>query len=98
MDVLALFGPTGVGKTAVAVALAERLRARGEDPVAVSADAPASDPPLSLVVSRSGASPQAAVSATAASRAARPVRGRRREVCTVLLVLGIRSAEGTAAR
>jgi tRNA dimethylallyltransferase len=39
VEVLALFGPTGVGKTAVAVALAERLRARGEDPVAVSADA-----------------------------------------------------------
>lgn len=34
-----MFGPTGVGKTAVAVALAERLRERGEDPVAVSADA-----------------------------------------------------------
>jgi len=39
MRIVALFGPTGVGKTAVAVALAERLRARGEDPVAVSADA-----------------------------------------------------------
>jgi tRNA dimethylallyltransferase len=39
MDVLALFGPTAVGKTAVAVAIAERLRARGERPVAVSADA-----------------------------------------------------------
>lgn len=39
MDVIALFGPTGVGKTAVAVALAERLRGRGEHPVAVSADA-----------------------------------------------------------
>lgn len=39
MEVIALFGPTGVGKTAVAVALAERLRGRGEDPVAVSADA-----------------------------------------------------------
>jgi tRNA dimethylallyltransferase len=37
--VVALFGPTGVGKTAVAVALADRLRGRGEDPVAVSADA-----------------------------------------------------------
>ncbi len=36
---IALFGPTGVGKTAVAVALAELLRAQGEDPVAVSADA-----------------------------------------------------------
>ncbi|HEY2537359.1 MAG TPA: tRNA dimethylallyltransferase [Solirubrobacteraceae bacterium] len=39
MRVIALFGPTGVGKTAVALALARRLRARGEDPVAVSADA-----------------------------------------------------------
>ncbi|MDQ4072272.1 MAG: tRNA (adenosine(37)-N6)-dimethylallyltransferase MiaA [Actinomycetota bacterium] len=38
-EILALFGPTGIGKTAVAVALAERLRARGEDPVAISADA-----------------------------------------------------------
>ncbi len=38
-EVIALFGPTGVGKTAVAIALARRLRGRGEDPVAVSADA-----------------------------------------------------------
>lgn len=37
--VIALFGPTGVGKTAVAVALAATLREVGEDPVAVSADA-----------------------------------------------------------
>jgi tRNA dimethylallyltransferase len=37
--VIAIFGPTGVGKTAVAIALARRLRAGGEDPVAVSADA-----------------------------------------------------------
>jgi tRNA dimethylallyltransferase len=36
---LALFGPTGVGKTDVAIALAERIRARGGRPVAVSADA-----------------------------------------------------------
>ena len=36
---IALFGPTGVGKTAVALAVAQRLRARGENPVAVSADA-----------------------------------------------------------
>ncbi|MDX6701648.1 MAG: tRNA dimethylallyltransferase [Baekduia sp.] len=36
---LALFGPTGVGKTELAIAVAERLRARGERPVAVSADA-----------------------------------------------------------
>jgi tRNA dimethylallyltransferase len=39
VEVFALFGPTGVGKTALAVALAARLRAAGEDPVAVSADA-----------------------------------------------------------
>jgi tRNA dimethylallyltransferase len=39
MQVIALFGPTGVGKTAVAFALARRLRAHGEDPVAISADA-----------------------------------------------------------
>jgi tRNA dimethylallyltransferase len=38
-DVIALFGPTGVGKTAVAIALAERLRELDESPVAVSADA-----------------------------------------------------------
>ena len=39
MRIIALFGPTGVGKTAVAIALARLLRERGEDPVAVSADA-----------------------------------------------------------
>jgi tRNA dimethylallyltransferase len=39
MGVIALFGPTGVGKTDLALALARRLRARGERPVAVSADA-----------------------------------------------------------
>jgi tRNA dimethylallyltransferase len=37
--VIAIFGPTGVGKTAVALALAASLRAIGEEPVAVSADA-----------------------------------------------------------
>jgi tRNA dimethylallyltransferase len=37
--VIALFGPTGVGKTEVAIALASKLRERGEDPVAISADA-----------------------------------------------------------
>jgi tRNA dimethylallyltransferase len=37
--VIAVFGPTGIGKTALALALADRLRARGERPVAVSADA-----------------------------------------------------------
>jgi len=38
-SVFALFGPTGVGKTDVAIALAQRIRARGGDPVAVAADA-----------------------------------------------------------
>lgn len=36
--VIAIFGPTGVGKTGVAIALAEELRERGEDPVAVNCD------------------------------------------------------------
>ena len=39
LTVPAIFGPTGVGKTAIAIALAQRLRGTGEDPVAVSADA-----------------------------------------------------------
>ena len=38
MQVLALFGPTAVGKTGVALAVADRLRQRGEDPVAVNCD------------------------------------------------------------
>jgi tRNA dimethylallyltransferase len=37
--VLALFGPTGVGKTVIAIAVADRLRAQGRRAVAVSADA-----------------------------------------------------------
>jgi tRNA dimethylallyltransferase len=39
MQVIAIFGPTGVGKTDVAIAIARRLRERGANPVAVSADA-----------------------------------------------------------
>jgi tRNA dimethylallyltransferase len=39
LTVLAIFGPTGVGKTGVAIALAELLRERGEDPVAINCDA-----------------------------------------------------------
>jgi tRNA dimethylallyltransferase len=39
LPIVALFGPTAVGKTAIAIALAGMLRAEGEDPVAVSADA-----------------------------------------------------------
>jgi len=37
--VVAIFGPTGVGKTAVGIALADRLRERGGDAVAIGADA-----------------------------------------------------------
>jgi tRNA dimethylallyltransferase len=39
VEILAIFGPTGVGKTGVAVAVADLLRKRGEDPVAISCDA-----------------------------------------------------------
>jgi tRNA dimethylallyltransferase len=39
LKVLAIFGPTGVGKTGVAVQLAAILRERGEDPVAINCDA-----------------------------------------------------------
>jgi tRNA dimethylallyltransferase len=39
LSVLAIFGPTGVGKTGVAIALAGLLRERGEDPVAINCDA-----------------------------------------------------------
>jgi tRNA dimethylallyltransferase len=39
VSVVAIFGPTGVGKTGVAIALAQELRRRGEDPVAISCDA-----------------------------------------------------------
>lgn len=40
MQIIALFGPTGVGKTDVALALSELLQERGEErPAAVSADA-----------------------------------------------------------
>jgi tRNA dimethylallyltransferase len=39
VNVIGIFGPTGVGKTGVAIALAEELRERGEDPVAISCDA-----------------------------------------------------------
>jgi tRNA dimethylallyltransferase len=38
-SVVAIFGPTGIGKTAVAIELARLLRERGQDPVAISADA-----------------------------------------------------------
>jgi tRNA dimethylallyltransferase len=38
LKLLALFGPTAVGKTGVAIEVAERLRERGEDPVAINCD------------------------------------------------------------
>jgi tRNA dimethylallyltransferase len=38
VQVIAIFGPTAAGKTGVAIALAELLQARGEDPVAVNSD------------------------------------------------------------
>ena len=38
MHVVAIFGPTAVGKTGVAIELAELLRGRGEDPVAIGCD------------------------------------------------------------
>jgi len=39
LNVIAIFGPTAVGKTGVAISLAELLRERGEDPVAINCDA-----------------------------------------------------------
>jgi tRNA dimethylallyltransferase len=39
VEVIGIFGPTGVGKTGMAISLAEKLRERGEDPVAVNCDA-----------------------------------------------------------
>ena len=37
--VIAVFGPTAIGKTSVAIELARLLRERGEDPVAINCDA-----------------------------------------------------------
>ena len=57
--VIALFGPTGVGKTDVAIALADRLRSRGEDPVAVSADALQVYAGLEIITGAAGAAARA---------------------------------------
>ena len=38
MHTVAIFGPTAIGKTSVAIALAELLRDRGEEPIAVNCD------------------------------------------------------------
>jgi tRNA dimethylallyltransferase len=59
--VIAIFGPTGIGKTAVAVALAARLRADGEDPLAVSADALQVYAGLELLTGAAGAHERAAL-------------------------------------
>lgn len=56
---IALFGPTGIGKTAVAIALAERLRERGEDPLAISADALQVYAGLETLTGTAGAAQQA---------------------------------------
>jgi tRNA dimethylallyltransferase len=58
-DVIALFGPTGVGKTAVALALARRLRQLGERPVAVSADALQVYAGLEIITGAAGAGERA---------------------------------------
>jgi tRNA dimethylallyltransferase len=39
LRVIGIFGPTGVGKTGIAISLAGKLRGRGEDPVAINCDA-----------------------------------------------------------
>jgi len=39
LTVIGIFGPTGVGKTAVAIALAAELRTCGQNPIAISCDA-----------------------------------------------------------
>ena len=56
---IAIFGPTGVGKTEVAIALAERLRGDGEDPVAISADALQVYAGLGILTGAAGAREQA---------------------------------------
>ncbi|HXR29082.1 MAG TPA: tRNA (adenosine(37)-N6)-dimethylallyltransferase MiaA [Solirubrobacteraceae bacterium] len=61
MRTIAIFGPTGVGKTATAVALAELLRSSGEDPVAVSADALQVYAGLELLTGVASAAEQAAL-------------------------------------
>jgi len=38
LPVIAIFGPTAIGKTGVAIELADLLRRRGEDPVAINCD------------------------------------------------------------
>lgn len=58
-QLIALFGPTGVGKTAVAIELARLLRAHGEQPVAISADALQVYQGLEILTGVAGAAQQA---------------------------------------
>jgi tRNA dimethylallyltransferase len=60
-DVIALFGPTGIGKTAVAIELARGLRDLGERPVAVSADALQVYQGLEILSGAAGASQRTAL-------------------------------------
>jgi tRNA dimethylallyltransferase len=60
-ELVALFGPTGVGKTAVAVELARLIRARGVDPVAVSCDSIQIYRGLELISGAADAAEQAAL-------------------------------------
>jgi tRNA dimethylallyltransferase len=59
LRVVGIFGPTGVGKTGVAVALAELLRERGEDPVAINCDALQVYEGLEVLTGTAGAEEQA---------------------------------------
>jgi tRNA dimethylallyltransferase len=58
-EVIAVFGPTGVGKTEVAIELARRMRQLGERPVAVSADALQVYEGLELLTGAAGAAERA---------------------------------------
>jgi tRNA dimethylallyltransferase len=59
LSVLAIFGPTGIGKTGVAVALAGLLREHGQDPVAISCDALQVYEDLETLTGTAGAEEQA---------------------------------------
>lgn len=61
MRVLAIFGPTAVGKTAIAIATAAALRERGEDPVAVSCDSIQVYRGLEILSGAAGAAERAAL-------------------------------------
>ena len=80
MQIIALFGPTGVGKTEVALAARGALRARGEHPVAVSADALQVYAGLETLTGVASAAAAGASSSTGSSRSCRSTRVQRRRV------------------